>query len=381
MSSETRTTDTLVIGGGLNGCAMAYYLTREGITDVLLAEATELGAGATGGSMGNVRQQFGTPLEVECSRRGLAFWKSVEETFGMPCVFHDQGYLLVTGDEPTAGILRRQAEVQKAAGMPDVYLLSPGELTAVAPFLNTDGLLLGSFTPHDGHVMPMDGLVALATAARKQGARIEQHWPVESVERDTAPGGWRARGPRGEIVARRVVVVAGAGSRDLLLPFGVDIDIKEFMHYSVLTGPAYPGVAVPTVIDLDTGMCVEREGEGLMLAMLGRNPAPRDHEHFAELFTAAAAVRAPAILELDITHQLTAKPTLGGDGKPHIGQAAENLWGLVFTGHGAMHGPPIAEALAREIAGRPDETLDLSDWDLHRTPGPRSVLWRRNASS
>ncbi|MGO8958752.1 MAG: NAD(P)/FAD-dependent oxidoreductase [Streptosporangiaceae bacterium] len=380
MSSDIRPTDMLVIGGGLNGCALAYYLTAEGITDVLLVEADELGAGATAGSMGNVRQQFGTPLEVECSRRGLAFWKSVEETFGMPCTFHDDGYLLVTGEESTATILHNQAAVQRACGMPDVQLLTPADMFDIAPYLDITGLITGSYTPHDGHVMPMDGVVALAAAARGNGARIEQHWPVERLER-TASGTWRAYGPRGVIVAQRVVVVAGAGSHDLLLPFGLDIDIKEFMHYSVLTAPAYPGARLPTVIDLDMGLCVEREGESLMLAMLGRNPAPRDHEHFFELFSAAAAVRAPRLLDLEITHELTAKPTLGGDGKPHIGQATENLWGMVFTGHGAMHGPPIAEALAREIAGRPDKTLDLSEWDVHRTPGARSVLWRRNASS
>ncbi len=110
MSTDIRPTDVLVIGGGLNGCAIAYYLTREGITDVLLVEADEFGAGATGGSMGNVRQQFGTPLEIECSRRGLAFWKSVEETFGMPCTFHDDGYMLVTADEarPASSATRRR---------------------------------------------------------------------------------------------------------------------------------------------------------------------------------------------------------------------------------------------------------------------------------
>src|SRR5262249_25138207 len=101
VTSAIRHVDTLVVGSGLNGCALAYYLTSEGITDVLVTEADEHGAGATGGSMGNVRQQFGTPLELECSRRGLAFWKSVEATFGLHCPFHQDGYLMVTGDEGT----------------------------------------------------------------------------------------------------------------------------------------------------------------------------------------------------------------------------------------------------------------------------------------
>ena len=371
--------DTLVVGGGLNGCALAYYLTEEGITDVLVAEAAEHGAGATGGSMGNVRQQFGTPLEIECSRRGLAFWKNLGELLGAPVPFHEDGYLMVTADEGTAAILSSQADAQRAAGMPDVHLLTADEIPAVAPFLDPSGLLLGSWTPSDGHVMPMDGLTALAGAARCRGTRIEQHWPVHALER--SGGRWHAHGPRGVVTAERVIIAAGAGSRALLQPFGIDLDISEAVQYSLLTGAALPGTDVPTVIDVDTGMCVEREGVGLLLAMLARNPAPRDHDDLAELFYEAASVRAPSLLDLDLTHRLTAHPTLGGDGHPYVGRAAENLWALAFTGHGAMHGPPVAQALAKEVAGKPDPSLDLSPWGLRRRPGPRSVLWRRKAAS
>ncbi len=62
---------TVIIGGGIVGCAVAYYLTEEGESDVLVLEAEELGSGSTGGSFGGVRQQFSTPLEIEFSRRGL----------------------------------------------------------------------------------------------------------------------------------------------------------------------------------------------------------------------------------------------------------------------------------------------------------------------
>ena len=93
--------------------------------------------------------------------------------------------------------------------MPDVHLLTADEMHEIAPYLDTTGLVAGSYTPRDGHVMPMDGLVALAAAARKQGARIEQHWPVQRLE-PAVSGGWRAFGPRGVIIAQRVVVVAGA---------------------------------------------------------------------------------------------------------------------------------------------------------------------------
>src|SRR5215472_11605610 len=61
---------TLIVGGGIAGCALAHYLAEEGETGIVLVEADELGSGSTGGSFGGVRQQFSTPLEIELSRRG-----------------------------------------------------------------------------------------------------------------------------------------------------------------------------------------------------------------------------------------------------------------------------------------------------------------------
>lgn len=370
---------TLVIGGGLVGCGVAYYLAREGVTDVTVVESQEYGAGATGGSFGNVRQQFGTALEVECSRRGLQFWKTVEEEFGVPCPFHQDGYLMVTAIEETAELLERHAEVQRASGMPDVHLLAPAEIATVAPFLDVEDLVCGSFTPADGHVMGMDGINAYVTAGRRMGVRFRLHTPITELRRTA--GGWDAETPSGTITAERVVIAAGGGTKPLVAPFGIDLDIRSVSHLSVLTEPAYPGITVPFTVDLDTGLAVEREGNALVLAMLARNPAPTDHPGLIDQFFAASSTRASALQDLSITRQMTAHPTVGGDGHPYIGQVDEDLWAIAFVGHGIMHGPPVAEAVARAAIGRPDPTLDLGVWDLRRTPGPRTVLWRRNATN
>lgn len=386
MTDETTTdlrptehVDTLVIGGGLVGCGVAYHLVARGAENVLLVEGEEHGAGATGGSFGNVRQQFGTALEVECSRRGLAFWKTVEAEFGVPCVFHQDGYLMVTADDETAQLLVKHAAVQRDAGMPDVELLEGSAIGDLSPFLDTRDLVCGSYTPGDGHVMGMDGIAAYTTAARTLGARIRQHTPVRSLER--VGDRWHATTPDGVITASRIVIAAGGGTKDLVAPFGVDLDIRPVSHLSVLTQAAYPGVTIPFTVDLDTGLAVEREGEQLVLAMLGRNPAPSDHTQLVDQFFTASAKRAPALQELSVVRQMTAHPTVGGDGHPYVGQVADDLWAVAFVGHGIMHGPPLAEAIARSALGDPDSTLDLSPWDLRRTPGARSILWRRNATN
>ena len=370
---------TVVIGGGIAGTAMAYYLAREGVPDIVLVEGNEYGSGATAGSFGNVRQQFGTPLEVECSRRGLQFWKSVEDTFDSPSPFHEDGYLLMTGDDNVAETLANQAAVQRAQGMTNVQTLTPKEIAEVVPFINPEGLVCGNYTPQDGHVTPQDGVNAYVKAARALGAVFRQRWPVTRIERKS--DGWHVIGPS-ELVAQRVVVAAGAGSRDLLIPFGITLDMRAAKHVSAISEPVTKYGRVPTTIDLDlNGFAVEQEGDAFALAMLGRNPAPQTHEELFEMFAEAAAVRAPSLIELGIAHRLTAYPIMGGDGMPLVGEVENDMWVIAFTGHGVMHGPPVAEALAMTIVGKPDQTLDISAWDVRRAPGEHTVLWRRHGTS
>lgn len=368
-----RQVEALVIGGGIVGCAVAYYLAKAGMTDVLLVEGDVHGAGSTGGSFGGVRQQFTHPLEIEFSKRGLVFWKTVEKELDAPCPFHQDGYLLLTAIESIAGELRRAAELQRAQGLPNVHILGPAELRQLVPWIVTDDLVCGCWTPEDGHVMPMDGVFAFIRAGRALGVRFREHWPVQRVER--AGARWRVVGPE-TVEARYVVIAAGAGTRELLKPQGIDIDIRPAVQYSVLTEEAFPGQHVPMMIDLDNGLCVEREGQQLMLAMLTRNPRPHDHTDLIDQLGKAAEVRAPVLKEFRIVKHVTGAPTAGGDGMPYVGEVENGLWAVCFVGHGAMHGPPLAEVIAKAIAGRPDP-VDISPWNLRRTPGPNTVWWRR----
>src|SRR5699024_4690611 len=172
------------------------------------------------------------------------------------------------------------------------HLLTPDQIGDLVPFLDTQGLVLGSYTPYDGHVMPSDGVTALIMAARGMGVRVVQDWSVDEVVR--RGDGWRVRGP-GEITDATVVLVAGIGTKKLVEPFGIQLDMYEGKHHALITESYRPGTKVPTTVDIDTGMIVEREGEQLMLAMLSRNPAPRDFDHLAELFYEAAEYRAPSL--------------------------------------------------------------------------------------
>jgi sarcosine oxidase subunit beta len=214
-------------------------------------------------------------------------------------------------------------------------------------------------------------VAALAKAARARGVRIREHWDLKSLERSGA--GWRVIGPD-EVDAERVVLCTGYWSTALLRPFGLDLTIRPVPLYAAITEPALAGQLVPLTIDLDTGLLVERESGGLLIALLlDENPPGYGHAQMLDQFAEVARVRAPSLADVRVARHVVANVDLGGDGHPYVGQVEEGLWMIAgFGGHGVMHAPPVAQALARVMARRPDSTLDISMLDPRRKPGTES---------
>lgn len=365
---EGRAVDTVIVGGGIAGVALAYYLAEAGANDITLVEGGELGCGATGSSFAGVRQQFSTELEIELSKRGLAFWKSVEDRFDAPCPFNQTGYLFVTADQARLAKLAAAAELQRALGAGPVKVLQPGEVRDVAPWLRVDDLAGGCWTPEDGRVNAPDGVAALTKAARGLGVRIRQHWPVTRIER--RPGGFNLIGPSNEVMpAEQVVVAAGISAPGLLRPLGFDVDVSPMVLHHALTEPTLEGLVVPLTVDFDSGFCVEREGAGLAVSILLQTlPPGYGQQDMLTDWYEAATTRAPGLLDVGITHLLTSIADNVSDGHPNAGPVDDGLWVLAgFAGHGVMHGPPVAELLARQMLDRPDARVDLSVMDPLRS--------------
>lgn len=358
---------TVVIGGGIVGAAVTYYLTEEGERDILLVEQEQLASGSTGGSFGGVRQQFSTPLEIELSRRGLEFWRTAERHFDSPVPFAECGYLFVSGQPEIVGRLADAARLQVELGMTNVQVLDAEHLVEAAPWLSPEGLLGGCWTPGDGRVTPPDGVAALLRAARASGAQVREHWPVRGLRRQGT--GWLVSGPS-EVEAERVVACTGFWSSELLRPFGLELTIRPMQLYGAITEPVLQGQRVPLTIDLDTGFCVEPEGSAVVLAiLLEENPPGWTHDQMLAEFGALAQQRAPALADVKVARFTTGNVDLGGDGHPYVGAVEPGLWMAAgFGGHGTMHGPAVGQLLARAMAGRPDPEIDLSILDPRRAP-------------
>src|SRR5580704_411178 len=79
--SRMQTAEVVIIGGGIVGSSIAYHLTAAGCKDILVIEReTAQGKGSTGKSMGGVRAQFSTPVNIQMSLYSIPFYASFDET-------------------------------------------------------------------------------------------------------------------------------------------------------------------------------------------------------------------------------------------------------------------------------------------------------------
>ncbi len=80
------TADVVIVGAGIVGASVAYHLTAAGCRNVLLIEReAHQGKGSTGKSMGGVRAQFATPVNIRMSLYSIPFYASFDERLGYPC--------------------------------------------------------------------------------------------------------------------------------------------------------------------------------------------------------------------------------------------------------------------------------------------------------
>jgi glycine oxidase len=227
-----RSADVLVVGGGVVGCCIAYYLSLAG-AKVTLLERGRLASGASGVAAGMLAPQVEAPFadaffEVALKGRGehgpLA--EQLLEDVGLDVEHRRTGILRVARTEAERVDLQRMLRWQAARGLSAEWIESSdlGEceplLKGVAARLLAGGLWLAD----EGQVRGPRLVQALASAAIKRGARFQESTTVVGV----CTSGGRVTGVRtnrGEFGAETVVLAAGVWSPDLASGIGLNLPV------------------------------------------------------------------------------------------------------------------------------------------------------------
>ena len=372
-ASLPRRADIVIIGAGAIGASIAYQLGRRGARDVVVLERDQVGAGSTSKAAGGIRVQFATRVEIEFSLRGIAFFKRFEDEMGVPCDFHQEGYLFVVTDEATLARFRANVALQRSMGA-DVRLIAPDDARALVPALKVDDALAAVWGPGDGHASPNDVVQAYAAQARARGVRVVEDTPVTGivVERGRVAG---VQTPAGTIATRLVVNAAGPWAPLVGRMAGLQLPVDPRRRHIFVTD-AFDGIRHPLPLVTDTGSgfyC--RSEQGAILMSPGDIGETTEYEARVDWSVLEQAVekavrRIPALERAQVRHAWAGLRPLTPDGRAILDWApeVEGLFLAVgFCGHGFQHSPAVGETVAELLLdGR--STLDLRDLRLDRFP-------------
>ncbi|MBV8892361.1 MAG: FAD-binding oxidoreductase [Acidobacteria bacterium] len=371
-----RTAEVVIVGGGIIGSSIAYHLTQAGCRHVLVVEReSHQGKGSTGKSMGGVRAQFSTSVNIQMSLYSIPFYASFEERLGLPCGYRPQGYLFCATSDRHLAYLANNYERQRQQGLKDVRLVSAGEIRERFPQLRSDDILGGSFCQTDGFVDPYSAMIGFMKRAREHGAELWKATEVGGIEKDHQ-GICAIKTTRGQVATRKVVNAAGPWAASLAKMAGVDLPVEPLRRMLVPSEPfhGFPHTA-PMIIDMSNGFHFRPESLGFLLAWNDPEETPGfntefDH-NFIEKILIRAAHRVPCFESLAVNPKRAwaGLYEMTPDHHPILGPAPEVSSLFLangFSGHGVMHAPAAGKILADLILTGHSELVDTSLLSLQR---------------
>lgn len=183
--------DVLVVGGGIVGCAAAYYLAKAGAA-VVVAEKGELNREASGRNAGSLHFQMEHRLirhgdshaEVFSQAIPLALlaienWSKLEEELGDDLGVKLAGGIMVAETEKDLQMLRLKYDLEKKWNLP-TELLTQSEALEIAPYLSKN-IIAAGYCASEGQANPRLVAPAFARRAAELGATFLTGTPVRGI--------------------------------------------------------------------------------------------------------------------------------------------------------------------------------------------------------
>lgn len=232
-----KTADVVVIGGGAAGTSTAWHLAKLGVKNVAVVEQKYTPFGGTGRCAAHFRLQFGSVENIKLAKLAVSQFDTLQEDTGFPedLEISKHGYLLTSYDEESLAEAHKNVALQKSFGI-DSYVLDPKECKRVAPYLNTEGLLGGSYCTGEGHINPMRMALAYKQSAEKMGVEFNNYTKVLGIKTNNGEVS-EVVTDKGNISTRCVVNAAGEYGKFIGRMVGITIPVEPEKHQILVTEP------------------------------------------------------------------------------------------------------------------------------------------------
>jgi len=392
MQAAKTSYDVVIVGGAVVGSATAFFLATnpDFRGSILVIERDwSYARSATALSSSSIRHQFSNAINVKVSQFGTEFIRAFNRHVAVdddtPEIgFHENGYLFLAGDDRGQEVLERNHATQKSCGA-DVTLLDADALGHRFPWLNLEGLTLGSYGERGEGWFDSSALMqGFRKKARSLGVEyIEDE--VVSVGRD---------GDRVVSVTTRSGQTIGcgqlvntAGTRGTLVARMAGLDIPvEPRRRSLFVVDCRTPLEGKVGLTIDpTGVFFRPEGKFYLMGTYPKHDPEVDpddfdvmHDEFEAEIWPILAQRVPAFEAIKVVNSwaghydyctLDHNVILG----PHT-DVKNFLFANGFSGHGLQQSPAMGRGLSELITYGAFRTLDLSPFGYERVVANRPFL-------
>ncbi len=380
--------DVVLAGGGVMGCATAYYLLKydTSLRVAVIEQDPSYEFNSTVLSDGNTRIQFNVKENIQMSQYGLEVLETFADEMAVgerrpDPAFRRQGNLFTCADEESARNLQAGLALQRTLGC-QVEWLSPEAIAERFPLYDPDRLAGGTFGPQDGTMDPQAVLVGYRDKAVDIGAVF-----IEGRVDEILCQGERVMGVQldsGErLAAPYVANTAGAWAADLARTAGVEIPVipvrRQVFVFEAAVAPqeSYPLTIFPS------GLYLIQEHGPIFMAGKSMDDDPVGYDFNWDRSTFEARIwpelveYAPAFDRLKLVRGWSGLYAVNTfDGNAILGEWP-GLPGLMlangFSGHGFQQCHAVGRYLAELILERP-LSLDLGIFSPDRILENRPVF-------
>jgi glycine oxidase len=357
--------DVIIVGGGIIGCAIAFFLARAGVRPLIL-DRGKVGGEASSGAAGMLTAQAHTDepgllFDLKLASRALyePLAEELRQRTDLDIEYRRLGHLVPALTEEENELVGTRVAWQAARGLPAVRLTAQ-EARELEPGLSPASRGAGWF-PEDHHVNNTAVTQALASATLRLGGQVRVDCTVVDVVRD----GKRVAGVRTleeTIPADTVILCAGAWSRQFETAAGLPLPIIPAKGQIVVARLATP--ALQHVVYGTGAYAIPRpSGEHIIGSTV--EYVGYDKRVTVEAVTGILARMtdlAPALREAEMVASWACLRPAAPDGLPVLGPIPGRRSLLVATGHfrnGILLAPITGKLMAELVTdGKPSISLE-----------------------
>ena len=231
--------EVIIVGGGIIGCAAAYYLAKEGVSVLVLEGSPHIGNGGSTRNGGGVRQSGRDPRELPLVMYAIQnLWPKLSDMLDTNVEYYQHGNLRLGSTPAHEKILQGLTDRAAACGL-DVRMISGDEARRINPYLS-DVVTCASWCPTDGHANPLMATMGYYKMARRLGAHFISDEKVVELRKIKGAVRQVVTASGNVYEGDKVILAAGYESRFIASTVGIDIPMQPVLLETLVTEAVAP---------------------------------------------------------------------------------------------------------------------------------------------